>query len=615
MARQRNTARTVAYPVAQSPGHSDAGGAPPRTSLGDQVQTALDANDPPAAIAACEERLALDPDDTEPHRHLAVVHAALGDRELALEAAGRATALAPADPRAWSDLGRVHAMFGEGADAIAAFERAVGLDEGYADGWHNLGVALRRRGEFQGAFDALKRALKIDPTRADSYMALGNLLVEAGQLEDAVGCFERAVKYDPGRFGAATRLGHHVSQWGVVDDAATLFRKALERNPDDADAWFGLGRTLEDLGERDGAADCYRNALQRNPGHGLALSHLLPLAGESLDPAVVRYAEAALRAETTPDAARALVGYGLAKHHDRRGAYGEAAAAGRQANAARRRAAGPLGRDALALRVDGITATYAADFFRDRRGYGVGTDQPVFIVGLPRSGTTLVEQILSAHPMLHGAGELPDLARLAGQFRTDPGDTPWQAAAALDQRSSLPAAHAYLEVLRRGAPARALRISDKSPLNFFHLAFAALLFPNARVIHCTRDLRDTALSIWMENFSPDQQWSTDFDDLAFFAGQYRRLMAHWRDALPLPILDVAYEDTVADVEMQARRLVEFLGVPWDDRCLDFHNTGRAVQTPSRWQVREPIYTRSVGRWRRYAEHLPELERAFEALAP
>ncbi len=154
-----------------------------------------------------------------------------------------------------------------------------------------------------------------------------------------------------------------------------------------------------------------------------------------------------------------------------------------------------------------------------------------------------------------------------------------------------------------------MRISDKSPLNFFQLGFAALLFSGARVVHCRRSPRDTALSIWMENFNLEQRYATDFDDLAFFHAQYSRLMAHWHDVLPLRILDVSYEDMVADPAGQARRLVDFLGVPWDSRCLDFHRSARAVQTPSRWQVRQPIYATSVGRWRSYAPFLgAELER-------
>lgn len=189
-------------------------------------------------------------------------------------------------------------------------------------------------------------------------------------------------------------------------------------------------------------------------------------------------------------------------------------------------------------------------------------------------------------------------------------DEAWQAAGKPDERRSRLMAADYLRALRDGAPKRRLRISDKSPLNFFQLALAAVLFPNARVIHCTRDARDYALSVWMENFNVEQRWSTGFDDLAFFTGQYRRLMGHWQEALPLRILEMRYEDTVADVEGQARRLIAFLGVPWDRRCLDFHRSERAVQTPSRWQVRQPIYARSVARWRAYAEHLPELVRAF-----
>ncbi len=156
-------------------------------------------------------------------------------------------------------------------------------------------------------------------------------------------------------------------------------------------------------------------------------------------------------------------------------------------------------------------------------------------------------------------------------------------------------------------------MSDKSPLNFFHLALAAVLFPNARVIHCVRDPRDNALSIWMENFNPDQRYATDFEDLAWFTAEYRRLISHWRRHLPLEMLELRYEDTVADLEGQARKLVAFLDAPWEARCLDFHRSERAVQTPSRWQVRQPIYTQSVARWKAYAPYLPQLPAAFAKL--
>ncbi len=272
--------------------------------------------------------------------------------------------------------------------------------------------------------------------------------------------------------------------------------------------------------------------------------------------------------------------------------------------------AGPLDRDELVARIDSIIEKYSADFFASRRRHGLGSDQPVFIVGLPRSGTTLTEQIIAAHPLAHGAGELPDLARLAVNLVADD-EAPWQAASRIDDVRSRVAAGVYLDAARSQASQTALRITDKSPLNFLHLALVAVTLPGARIIHCRRDERDNALSIWRENFNAAQHYATDFDDMAFFIGQYRRLMAHWRAVLPLRILDVEYETTVAGLEKQARRIIQFLGLPWDARCLDFHAQERAVQTPSRWQVRNPIYDKSIGQWRRYAPHLPELVAAFE----
>jgi hypothetical protein len=189
-------------------------------------------------------------------------------------------------------------------------------------------------------------------------------------------------------------------------------------------------------------------------------------------------------------------------------------------------------------------------------------------------------------------------------------EAPWKAAPLLTREQGQELAHEYLRALREGAPKGRLRISDKLPFNFFQLGFAALLFPQARVIHCRRNARDNALSIYLENFNPDQHYATDFGDIAHLRRGYECLMEHWRGALPLRILEVDYEALVADTEAQARRIVDFLGAPWDRRCLEFHQSERAVQTPSRWQVRERIYTRSVQRWRLYAPYLPELEAAF-----
>jgi hypothetical protein len=366
---------------------------------------------------------------------------------------------------------------------------------------------------------------------------------------------------------------------------------------------------LEDSGDGDGALGCYRNVLARDADSAIALGRYLALLREHAPAALLRTARSGLDDARRSDEGRALIGYGLAKHLDRQKDVAGAAGAGRAANQARRRQSGPFDRAAFDGRVDATILACDAAFFAARRGFGLGTDQPVFIVGLPRSGTTLTEQILASHPMLHGAGELPDLPRLAALAAPV---SPWLSATRVTRANSIELAHEYLRALRDGAPRGRLRITDKSPFNFLQLGFAALLFPQARVIHCRRDARDNALSIWLENFNPDQRYATDFDDIAHLRKGYERLLSHWHAVLPMPILDVGYESLVANTEAEARRIVQFLGAPWDRRCLDFHASDRPVQTPSRWQVREPIYTRSVERWRAYAPHLLEIEAAFPA---
>jgi len=561
------------------------------------------------ALELCDAALLVDPGDAGAHRQRGLLLAAAGRDREAVAAAQRACELQPQDARAASDLGRVHVMRERFEIAARCFHLAVTLDRRFADGWHNLGTALRRLGRPEEAFAALKHALVLDGSRSGTYINLGALLIESQQLDDALECFERAARLDPTLAHAQSRLAAQLASRGKLQRAEGLFRQSVTLDPRHTEGWLGLGQALEDLGDADGALGCYRNVLAREAGHAVALGRQLALLRGEAAPALLQAANAALEDTHRTDEARALIGYGLAKYHDRRGESAAAATAGIAANAARRRGAGAFDRAAFDARVDTIIRTCDADFFDQRRGYGLGTDQPVFIVGLPRSGTTLTEQILASHPLFHGAGELPDLPRLAAKVMPT---APWTACSHVDAGKSRELAFAYLKALRDGAPRGCLRITDKAPFNFFQLGLAALLFPQARVIHCRRGARDNALSIWMENFNPDQHYATDFGDLAHLRDGYERLMAHWHEVLPLEILDVDYEALVGDVETQARRMVEFLDAPWDRRCLDFHASNRAVQTPSRWQVRQRIYTGSVGRWKPYAPYLPALEEAFPA---
>jgi len=443
---------------------------------------------------------------------------------------------------------------------------------------------------------------------ADTWFAMARLLDADGQPWDALGCYERAARCDPVLLPV---LGDRRLARGAPEAALAAYTAAWEEGIERPRSGIGRGEVLEVLGQREGALAAYRAVLAINADHAEALALLLALADPAECGAWRERARAALHADATCDSERAVIGYGLARHHDRAGDPAAAVTAARLANSARRKEAGSADADALAARVAGIRSNYNAAFFNQRglvhADPGAG---PVWIVGMPRSGTTLVEQILAAHPEVHGAGELEDLPRLAGRI-AGPDETDMIAAASeVNAQTRDALALEYRRSLTAGAQSGAVRWVDKTPFNLFHLAFAAVLFPQGKVIHCRRDPRDTALSIWLANFSPSQRYATDPHDIARMWRASEEVMGHWQKVLPLPIYTLGYEDLVARPGEEVRRLLQFLDLQWHPDCMRFHEQSRAVNTPSRWQVRTPLYSAAVGRWQRFAAMLPELVEAF-----
>jgi tetratricopeptide (TPR) repeat protein len=302
--------------------------------------------------------------------------------------------------------------------------------------------------------------------------------------------------------------------------------------------------------------------------------------------------------------------FALAFLREKQGAYDEAFASYQQANAVQHRlvhetsrAFDPQKHDEA---IDRFIATFTPEVFERVEGFGLDTELPVFVVGMPRSGTTLVEQILSRHPQVFGAGELREIRRLVVKLpsRLGTSEAYPQCIGRLDQSTARAMAEEYLrDIVGRGG--QAARVIDKAPLNYLHLGLLAALYPRARVIHCRRDPRDVCLSCFFQYFRrADFGW--DLGDLGRFYRAYERLMEHWRAVLPVQPFDVVYEDLVAHQEAVSRQLVAFCGLEWDDRCLTFYEGRRPIQTASKLQVRRPIYTTSVGRWRHYEKHLKPL---------
>ncbi len=365
-----------------------------------------------------------------------------------------------------------------------------------------------------------------------------------------------------------------------------------------------LAGVLSQMGEMAAAERHYRRAIELDPayaeGYYSLAQNVRGRAGHGLLEAV----EARLAAPDRSPADEVLLRFAAGKLADDRGAYDQAFAHFAAGNAAKDVS---YDRSAAETLVRASVRVFDGDLFAARAGSGVDDPRPVFVIGMPRSGTTLLEQTLARHPAVFGAGERSDVTRmvqaLPGQVA---GSAPYPACVAdADPQVLEVFARQYLDRVG-GLDPSAERVIDKQPTNFRFAGLIALLFPGARFVHCRRDPIDTALSCFFQNFTNGQEYSFDMDDLVHFHQGYETLMAHWVDVLPNAMLEVDYEAMVADPEGVSRRLIDFCGLGWDDAVLDSGSGGGSVQTASKWQVRQPVYTSSLARWQHYEAHLGPL---------
>jgi Flp pilus assembly protein TadD len=464
-----------------------------------------------------------------------------------------------------------------------------------------IAVEARR---FDVSIDYLERAVKLKPKDAGFRNNLANSLIHAMQPGAALNHLRRALKADPRFLEARCNMGRAQRALGKAHDAITAFDMVLTQNPEHVTARIGRAEALIDLGDMDQAAAELRAVLADHPRNTLAFTALCAAheftAADSEFDAITHLLE-------TPDLGsleRERLHHAAGKMFNDVGQFDTAFA---HYHAAKEIAGAQFSIDRYRAFVDKTIETFTPAFFATRAGFGDDSDRPVFIVGMPRSGTTLTEQIAASHPHVHGSGEITDLQRVATTLTPAPAhtDTYFSDLCALDQRGSRKAAELYLAALKRQSP-NARRVTDKTPHNFQLLGLIALLFPRARIVHCRRDPIDTCLSCFMQHFQEAHGYNTNLAKLGLYYREYRRLMDHWRAVLPMDILDMDYEALIADQEPTSRDLIYYLGLEWDNACLSFYETERSVQTPSRWQVRQPIYSSSVKRWKRYEDHLQPL---------
>ncbi len=612
--------------------------------------------------------VAICPDSARFHANLGEALRSTERVQKALFHLRRATELDPKLPHAWNSLALLAYSQGRFTESEAACRLAIRLSPRLTAAYINLGNALSALGRPIDAVGALREALAIEPHNSLTLMnlagtfcelndptvlseaeelarraitlapqiptahrILGNILEHAGRHDEARASFARAgggnsptssveshadvTARRPAQASHVLGMAH--MQQGQHDQAEASFREALRLDPKLAAAWIGLGRIHAERGDFEASSHACRAAIALDPAQAEAYWRLVTSQKGCVSDDELAAMENLSGEPSISNDDRALLGFAMAAVMERRGRYDRAAA--RLAEAHAFHSAAKAGRglaydpNVYTRSIDRIREAFSVESVALRRGWGSAIRRPVFVVGLARSGTTLTEQIIASHPKAHGAGELNFVQHVWNALPGIvglPSAGPVEALNALRPDTARVAAQQYLDRIDAIVPATAERVVDKNNENIQFLGLIAALWPESRVILCRRDLRDVAVSCWRTSL-PAAPWSSDWNHIARLFADYQRLVAHWRDTRPLEWLDLDYEALVGDLEGQSRRVIDFLGLDWDPACLSFYENPRVVRTPSVVQVRQPVYSDSVGIWRKYEPYLDSLFRAFE----
>jgi tetratricopeptide (TPR) repeat protein len=547
----------------------------------------------------------------------------------------RALALAPDDAQTLNNLANTYKRLGMAAEAEKHWRAALELRPDYAEAYSNLANLYNDQGEFDRAEAMARRAIELNPRFVDAYINLAGVETARHRHLDALHVLDALLDFAPAHARALAAKALTLKDLDRLDEAMEWARRAAMAAPEAPESHNAIGQVHQAMGEFAPALAAYeraailpgpaqmdaianRGSLYMEFGRQAEAREAMAAAAEAFpnspgilfgqtelrrfeagDPLIARM-QALLAREGISLSDRATLHFGLGKATldtgDSARAFGHYDEGNRL-----KRSTFAYDADASERWMAGIAEVFSADLLAAKAGRGASSDQPVFVVGMPRSGTTLVEQIIASHPMAHGAGELKRLHALTdriGEFPASAADLTAEQMRALGE--------GYLDYIAPLAAGRA-RCVDKMPSNFLYCGLIRLVLPRARIVHCRRDPVDTCLSCYTKLFSGEQAFTYNQRELGQYHRAYQALMAHWRATLPgSHFVEIDYEATVDDLEGQARRIVDFLGLPWDDACLRFHENKRPVRTASVNQVRQPIYSTSVGRWRKHAAQLQPL---------
>ena len=599
------------------------------------------------STAEPELRKALDakPGIPKALRELSSALFGLGRGDEAVECLQKIVGAAPGQSAAHFDLSVGLSKIGKNDDAQQALEESFRLDPRRQKIFE--GVRLQREGKAKEAELRFREILREDPTNATATRMLGSIALEEGRYRLATRLLRNATKLAPDYFGAWIDLSRALTEFEQLDEAreaihqviqlesqlaypyvllgnletkvgdyeaaVSAFEQALDKQSNHGGALAGLGHALKTIGRQDEAIDRYRNCVRNYPSFGEAWWSLANLKTFRFTDDEIAVMEKHVDQERLIDETRVNINFALGKAYEDRGDNSNAFDRYDRGNKLRRphESYDPVQTETVH---DHIIKTITPELLESCAGFGDPRPDPIFIVGLPRSGSTLIEQILASHSMVDGTHELPDLPRVIrtiNQWQVHSKGYP-EALPLLDEVHFKELGEQYLESTRRyrkGAP----RFTDKMPNNFSMVGLLALILPNAKIVNARRHPLDSCMGSYKQLFYRGQAFTYDLVELGEYYLEYQRMMDFWHDILPGRVLDVHYEDMVADQENQTRRLIEHCALPWENDCLRFYETDRAVNTASSEQVRQPIYSKSVNSWRRFESHLGPLIEVLEPL--
>jgi len=604
------------------------------------------------AVKALESAIKIDPNNAQALNNLGIIRYEQGKYDDAIEFYRRALAVRPAMAEAQNNLGNALRMAGDIDGAMQAYQEALTHRLAYPEAYNNLGTLLQQDNRLEEAEHALKKAIAQNPRYVEAHNNLALLYSAQNKEVDALRILGDALKFaptnpqtllitariqnrrsnyaaaeqatravlkdDPNNAEALTLLGQVLHETDRYDEAIQVLEKAVAQKGDNPEALNFYGVALKSVGRLDEAREYILKALKLNDSMYGAYANLNDLVDFSKDVGeeLFNRMDAILEASSNLEAEHLLpLHFAYAKALDDRGQHARALEHYIVGGRMKRAQLDYKEEDTFGF-FDAIRGAFPKEIFAKRKYPGISDERPVFIIGMPRSGSTLVEQILSSHPDVYGAGEVKYLSRALGQLRDRFPSLP-KYPQMMDKMTPAQldiVAKNYLAALTTGV-GNAKRVTDKLLTNYFFVGLIHLLYPKAKFIHTARDPVDTCLSGFTKLFKDDMPHSYDLGELGRYYRKYRELMAHWEKVLPKgTIKTVVYEDVVTNMEKEAKQLIEFLGLEWNEKCLDFHNSDRPVKTASVAQVRKPIYKTAVKRWKKYGDGLKPLADAIEGKA-